>query len=734
MRRLPRAPVFVIVVMAAASLACAAITGQPVPTWTPLPPIRLPTDTPRAVANATATQPPTVAPRASNTPLATATPAATATRTVPPSPTATRTLTASPTALNAPTPTVDAKVGPYQIRGTFQVTNGFVIETYFVEHAVALVDLHGFVIRDPQWPIAVDSQSLGFMEVNLAELNGTFDLNLPVRPEGQFNDVDHDGQAEAGVQVFAVAYWPNAAGGPFSEGDDPSFGWPTYLASIKTDAGNEDEVTGGTLVVWAADARQQFPTGFGADGLLFTRDDPVGPVAAGYTVVDLDRQPFAFSQAVTSAVELFEPEDIALKDFSEQSYSEAFDSLYETISTQWAFNGIASKRVDWQKLYDQTKPRVDKAEQDNDPEAYYRALLDFTYGIPDGHVGLSGGQYESELFQSIVGTGYGFALREVDGGSFVVVYVTEGGPAVEAGLEVGATVTRFNDQSMDKALSAVNPFGGPFSSGFYRRYQQARYLLRAPEGTEAAVTFTNPGASAPQTARLKAVEETDSFRFTSLYKGYVQPELPVTYRTLESGVGYISVDSYFDDLNLIIRLFERALKTFEANGVTALIVDLRFNSGGNPLGLAGFLYDQPIPLGFDESFSATTEKFERDPVQDRVLPNKTQYSFDKIAVLVSMACASACESEAYAFSQVPGAVVVGFYPSAGIYANVAGGQVALPEGFSLQYSAERTVRADGSLFLEGAGVVPTVKVPLTLENFLSEEDVVLLAAEAALQP
>jgi hypothetical protein len=44
------------------------------------------------------------------------------------------------------------------------------------------------------------------------------------------------------------------------------------------------------------------------------------------------------------------------------------------------------------------------------------------------------------------------------------------------------------------------------------------------------------------------------------------------------------------------------------------------------------------------------------------------------------------------------------------------------------------VRADGSLFLEGAGVVPTVKVPLTLENFLSEEDVVLLAAEAALQP
>ncbi|MGQ0604777.1 MAG: S41 family peptidase [Anaerolineales bacterium] len=732
MLRYPRVPLQVLAVLALTTLACAAITGAPEATWTPLPIIRLPSDTPRAVANATSTKPPTIAPRASSTTTAPTTVAASATTTPTTRPTSTRSATPTPTAIIAATPTVDAKIGPYQIKGSFQVTNGFVIDTYMVEHAVALVDLRGFVLRDPQWPITIDSQALGYMEVNLADLSGTFDLNLPLRPEGAYNDVDNDGQPDSGVQTFAVAYWPNLAGGAFSEGDDPSFGWPTYLASIITDSGNDDEVTGGKLVIWAPDARQQFPTSFGVDGLLFTKDDPVGSVPAGYSVVDLDQQPFTLSQAVTPEVELFEPQDIAVKDFSDQSYSEAFDSLYDTLSTQWAFNNVAGKQVDWETLYNTIKPRVDEAEADNDPEAYYLALLDFTYGIPDGHMGLSGGQYESELFQSIVSSGYGFAIREIEDGSFAVVYVTADGPAEAAGIEVGATVTQFNGQTIEKALATVTPFGGPFSSDFYRRYQQARYLLRAPVDTEASITFINPDTSIAKTVKIKAIEETDSFRFTSFFNGYVSPELPITYRLLDSGIGFVSIDSYYDDLNLIIRLFERALKSFQTNGVTALIIDLRFNSGGNPLGLAGFLYDQEIPLGFDESYSQQSDKFERDRVQDRVLPNKTQYEFDAIAVLVGPACASACESEAYSFSQVPGAIVVGFYPSAGIYANVAGGQVELPDGFSLQFSSERTVNTDGSLFLEGNGVKPTVQVPLTLENFLAEEDVVLQAAEEAL--
>jgi len=43
----------------------------------------------------------------------------------------------------------------------------------------------------------------------------------------------------------------------------------------------------------------------------------------------------------------------------------------------------------------------------------------------------------------------------------------------------------------------------------------------------------------------------------------------------------------------------------------------------------------------------------------------------------------------------------------------------------------RMTLPDGSLFLEGIGVVPTLKVPITEENALSSEDVVLKTAEKA---
>src|SRR5690606_20743820 len=140
----------------------------------------------------------------------------------------------------------------------------------------------------------VDSQVLGYMTYDAETLSGTFDLNLPVLPEGEFNDVDNNGRQDDGVQIFAVGYSPNLYGDPFSVGDDRSLGWPSYLATVKTDTENDNEVIGGMLIVWSPDADQQFPTGFGEDGLLFTNDDPVAPIGAGYTIVDLDQDPFAF--------------------------------------------------------------------------------------------------------------------------------------------------------------------------------------------------------------------------------------------------------------------------------------------------------------------------------------------------------------------------------------------------------------------------------------------------------
>ena len=162
---------------------------------------------------------------------------------------------------------------------------------------------------------------------------------------------------------------------------------------------------------------------------------------------------------------------------------------------------------------------------------------------------------------------------------------------------------------------------------------------------------------------------------------------------------------------------------------------MRQNSGGSPLSLAGFFTDQEIPLGQLEYYSDQSGKFEADGPREKVTPYTEQYQFDKMALLVGQACASACEIEAYGFSQLPGMMVFGETPSAGVEAEVGRGQFVLPGGISLQAPTGRFTLPDGSIFLEGKGVQLTNQVPVTAENILSGQDYILNAAiEAVLRP
>ncbi len=616
---------------------------------------------------------------------------------------------------------------PAHITGTFTYTND-IITTYYVEQMVALIDMYGFITRNKEWVLPTNSQVLGYLKIDQQNKKGTYELDLPELPEGQANKFGNS--TGEGVQVFSVVYWPNQAGGPFSEGDDKSKGWPTYLASVVTDSGNKDEVTGGKLVVWSPDANEQFPTGFGTDGLLFTKDDPMGPLPAGYSIINLDEKPFGIERNANPQITLYEPKDAAIKDYSKQNYTDAFKSLVDFLRKEYAFNDIPGKAPEWDTVYNQIAPKVAAAQQNQDPAAFYQAIQEFTLAFKDGHVGLDGGQVGNQVFAKQTQGGFGLGMRELDDKSIIATFILAGGPADKAGIKLGAQITQFNDKPIGDALSAVQ-LPSPFSMDIERRYQQLRYLVRVPLGTQAKFTFINPKTTASQTANLTAIAESDSARATSLFKGFDPNALPVEYKILPSGAGYVKINSNYDDLNLIIRLFQRALKTFQDNQVPGIIIDLRQNSGGAPLGLAGFLTTQTINLGQLEYYSEKTGKFEPENPRDTFDPMDEQYTFKKEAVLVSMGCASACELEAYGFSQVPGMMVVGQTPSSGTEAEVARGQFLLPEGMSMQAPTGRFITSDGKLFLEGQGVVPTLRVPINAENALSSDDVVLKAAEDA---
>ena len=621
----------------------------------------------------------------------------------------------------------------YQITGTFEYTNEFYPEEYAREHAVSLLDMSAFILRDHDWEMPVGSQVLGYLDMDIENNSGSFTIQLPIQPGGQYHDVDHDGKSEVGLQVFAVEYTPNWTGGPYYAGDDFYLGWPSYLASVTVDRENQDEVTGGKLVVWSPDDEQEFPTGFGEDGLLFSDDDPTEALLAGWSVIDLDKEPFKVSRDPVHEITLYEPEDAAVKDFGDMDFSEAWEEMFAIASKEYAFSGIEGKAPDWEALYDELTPRIKQAEDDKDAFAFYLALRDFAHAFKDGHVGLDGGDYEGAYVQSEIIGGYGLAVRELDDAEVVVVYVLPGGPADEAGIEVGATLIAVDGTPVGQAIGKVAPFS-PQSTDFGLRYEQVVFLLRAGPGDEVTLDYSNPAGS-DRSATLIAIREVDSL-FATYGGGDSDPyALPVEYQLYEElGVGYVRINSNSDDLNLAYRIFLRALDFFEAQGMTGLLIDMRHNYGGTNLGLAGYLYDQEIPLGQLEYYSDRSGQFEPEGDLDKVFPMDRQYNFDKIVLMVDQFCYSACELESYGFSQVPGVVVMGHFPTAGVEAETARGKFLLPGDMELTIPTGRFILPDGSIFLEGVGVQPDVVIPVTRASVLSDEDVVLQEALKAAMP
>ncbi len=637
-------------------------------------------------------------------------------------------------AIQAPSVTTNE---PFQITGSFtwtQEDGGTLTDNIlFSERQVVLTDLHGFVIRNKQWELPVDSQVLGYVQYDSTSGSGTYELSLPEVPQGTFNNVGNKNPQDTGVQIFAVAYAPNIYGSPFEAGDDRALGWPNDTSSIKTDLSRDDEVTGGKIIVWAPDDKQYFPTGFGADNKLFTSDDPVAPVPAGYSIVNLDTNPFTFSQSPQQDVSLYEAQEVKPHDFSNETYTQSFDDMVSFLKTNYAFNGIPGKQPNWDQLVASIRPRVQQAQQNQDSYAYYEALRDFTYAFKDGHAGLLGGDlYTKDLETNYIGS-LGFTVRVLDDDSVMVDSVLPGGPAEVASMKPGAIITQFNGKPVMDVINAEPMFLGLQSSDFAILYYKAIMLTRAGSNTQATVSFTNPGG-ASQSATLTATENQDEYNtlLKQLEINQTPNLLPVDLQTLTvngTNIGYIRVNTDLDDINLTLKLFERGLKDFQQNKVAGLIIDLRNNPGGVELGLAGYLTNQTITLGQLEYYNNLTGKFQPQDQPDQILPNQEQYHFDKLAVLVGLNCDSACELEAYGFSKVPGAVMVGQYPTAGVEAEVSRGQIKMPEGINMQFPTGRDVLPDGSLFLEGTGVQPTLKVPVNATDVLSTDDVVLNAAE-----
>lgn len=659
---------------------------------------------------------------------ATTTPAPTQTA-VPPTlaPTTTPTQTAVP-----PTPTSQPSItnnqSPITISGRVTYTNPF-FTLGVAEPIIILEDQAGFVDRNEAFLLPPASQTIGQITSDFYTSPFSYTLSLPIEPQGSLRDVDNDGESDTGIQIFAIAYWTNTFGDPFLERRDlGGGGWSTAYAStvVSSDPDTRREIIGGKLLVYAPDDQQGFPTDFGPDGLLFTGDEPSTPLPTGYTVVNLDTTPFTFDRSPQQHIDLLEPEGAALVDLSDQSYPDAFNALVDKLSKEYAFTEL--KGIDWESLREQFLPRFREAADSKDVLAYLRALRDFAWAIPDGHV--SGPAIQSD-FQTAVSGGIGLAIRDLDDGRTIVNYLLQDGPAAQAGIQLRAEILAINNTPIDDFVDNTIAYSAPFSSDHARRLQQLRYAIRAPLGEKISLTYQNPEATSPQTITLDTVSEFSSFNISSFNTGLDGTELPLDYQILPSGYGYVQIYSFSDNELLTIQLWERMIQTFNDGGVRGLIIDMRQNGGGSGFladQMAAYFFDEELPLGNTGYYEKEIDAFffdERNTQQFYPPPAEQRYR-GKIAVLVGPNCASACEFFSYDMTIQDRAAIVGQYPTAGLGGSID--RVLMPEEEFFTFTQGRAVDPNGNIHIEGKGVAPTLRVPVTEETLFSEGDPILAAA------
>jgi C-terminal processing protease CtpA/Prc len=649
-----------------------------------------------------------------------------------------------PINLNPPSAPTPVPSGGSQQPGGVKIVTGKVTYTnaFFTmgvaEPEIILEDQTGFVERNRQFVIPIQSQVIGQITSDFYTSPFSYSLTLPEEPNGTLHDVDHDSKQEPGVMVFAIAYWTNTWGDPYLERRDLMGGaWSSAYASTKVSDNPASylEVYGGKYLVYAPDDQESFPSGFGADKKLFTDDDPIMNIPAGWSVIDMDQSPFGIDRSEKPTVDLIEPESTALDDFSNLSYTEAFDKMLEKFKNEYAFTEL--KKIDWAAKGKEFRPRFAEAEKNHDPHAYALALRDFLWSIPDTHIGFDMSLLADDYFRDTDG-GLGFAMRETDDGKIIANFILPGGPADKAGMKWGAEILSLDGKPTADVVAANVPWESPFSNPIVKRLQQLRYATRFPlDKGQVEVKFQNPGET-EKDAMLPVVKERESFNFSSPYAGQSDADLPVEYKVLPSGYGYIKVNSFSDNDVLSIQIWERAIKYFNDNKIPGVILDMRINGGGSGWladQMAAYFFDKEIVVGNTAHYSKDTGEFYMDPGDEtRMIPPRPALQYHgPVAVLVGPACASACEFFSYDMTINNRATIVGQYPTEGAGGSVE--QFVMPEGIYTQMTVGRAVDANGNIHLEGKGVVPTVKVPVTVDTLQRQakgEDVILEAAEKAL--
>jgi carboxyl-terminal processing protease len=275
-------------------------------------------------------------------------------------------------------------------------------------------------------------------------------------------------------------------------------------------------------------------------------------------------------------------------------------------------------------------------------------------------------------------------------GRFYFIEVFPDGPAARAGV---------------RPLDRVVAVDGVATDGWSSAEFSAR--ARGPEGTTVTLTLQRAGVEGPVTA--------------AVVRGPVVRPL-VTAELLTGRTGYLRFTQFSGRSSARVR---QALEELQAQGMRALVLDLRGNPGGLVVELqriASLLLPEGLVIAVRESAGG-------DRVVDVATGGPVLAPSAPLAVLVDEGTGSAAEILAAALQEHGRGVVVGV-TTAGAVLNST--EIALPHGTGIQVPVRRVQTARGAV-LEGTGVRPDRVVVLTAADLDAGIDAQLRTASAAVR-
>ena len=601
---------------------------------------------------------------------------------------------------------------------------------------IALVDAGLLVTgRNDAW-VAEEGQVLGRLLPALSTAVFSYTVALPLAPTGLTFDIgsapvkagdaaaadDPAGEAtddaarrSQGVQVFQLMVGDALLGGPYLDLLEQQ----SPLTSSRRDAAT-GALTDGTLLIYATDDGMIFPSAFGEDGVLFTPDDPLATLPAGYTLVTLNGDGLQFDRSATATMDIFPTAPVTAIDLSQESIAESFAQLLEELAQRYPYT--AEQEIDWSTLGTNLADAVAAADADEDYAAYYTALTELARAVHDVQVTtqlsprsdpavVNAFAQRQQQQQGTVGAG----VAQLEDGRLIVTDIAPGSPAAAAGLVFGSELLQVNGLPVAEAVAAVESLT-PSGTADGRRWLQVQELLRFTPGQEVTLEFRLPDSADSQTATLTA----GLFPVRRPFSVAGNP-MPADFRFL-NGFGYLALPS-FARSPAALAVFDAFLTQANQRKAEGVVLDLRGNPGGNEemMGsLAGYFFTADNPLQLTqlalERFDPVTGDFAPLPITAAPLyaPDKRAAYTGPLAVLTDSGCLGACEQFALLLQSTGRAVIVSQTSTAGGVSET--GEFLLPGGIRFTFPARREGWAErDEPMIHGHGVQPDVLVPVSRE-------------------